>query len=61
MYRLVQCAAIKMWKGDGTFAENAKRGPEITAKLSPEEIDHLGALDAHFKHVGARFKAFGLN
>ena len=59
-YEAVQRAAMKTWKGEGTFAENAKREPEITAKLSPEEIDRLCSLDIHFKHVDATFKALGL-
>src|SRR5258708_34420013 len=59
-YEAVQRAAMKTWKGEGTFAENAKREPEITAKLSPAEIDRLCSLDIHFKHVDATFKALGL-
>jgi adenylosuccinate lyase len=53
---------MKTWQGAGvgTFVENVKREPEITAKLSPEEIDRLCSLDVHFKHVDATFKALGL-
>ena len=60
-YEAVQRAAMKTWKGEGTFAENAKREPEIAAKLSPAEIDRLCLLDIHFKHVDATFKALGLD
>jgi adenylosuccinate lyase len=59
-YEAVQRAAMKTWKGEGTFAENAKREPEIAAKLSDDEIDRLCSLDIHFKHVDATFKALGL-
>jgi adenylosuccinate lyase len=59
-YEAVQRAAMKTWKGEGTFAENAKREPQIVAKLSPAEIDRLCSLDVHFKHVDATFKALGL-
>jgi len=59
-YEAVQHAAMKTWKGEGTFAENAKREPEITAKLSSSEIDDLCSLDVHFKYVDATFKALGL-
>jgi len=59
-YEAVQRAAMKTWKGEGTFAENAKREPEIVARLSPKEIDRLCSLDTHFKHVDATFKALGL-
>jgi adenylosuccinate lyase len=60
-YEAVQRAAMKTWKGDGTFAENAKRQPEITSRLAPSEIDRLCSLDIHFKHVDATFKALGLD
>jgi adenylosuccinate lyase len=59
-YEAVQRAAMKTWKGEGTFTENAKREPEITTRLSPEEVDRLCSLDIHFKHVDATFKALGL-
>jgi adenylosuccinate lyase len=60
-YEAVQRAAMKTSKGEGTFAENAKREPEITAKLSETEIDRLCSLDIHFQHVDATFKALGLD
>ena len=60
-YEAVQRAAMKTWKGEGTFAENAKAEREITAKLSAEEIDRLCSLDVHFQHVDATFKALGLD
>ena len=60
-YEAVQRAAMKTWKGEGTFAENARREPEITARLSAEEIDRLCSLDIHFKHVDATFKTLGLD
>jgi adenylosuccinate lyase len=59
-YEAVQRAAMKTWKGEGTFAENAKREPEIVACLSATDIDRLCSLDIHFKHIDATFKALGL-
>jgi adenylosuccinate lyase len=60
-YEAVQRAAMKTWKGEGAFAENVKREPEIKAKLSAAEIDRLCSLDVHFQHVDATFKALGLD
>ena len=60
-YEAVQRAAMKTWKGEGTFVENVKREPEITERLSTGEIDRLCSLDIHFKHVDATFKALGLD
>jgi adenylosuccinate lyase len=59
-YEAVQRAAMRTWKGEGTFADNAKQEPKITAKLSSSEIDDLCSVDVHFKHVDATFKALGL-
>jgi adenylosuccinate lyase len=60
-YEAVQRAAMKTWKGEGTFAENVKREPEIAATLSAAAIDRLCSLDIHFQHVDATFKALGLD
>ena len=60
-YEAVQRAAMKTWKGEGVFAENAKSEPEIAAHLSTEEIDQLCSLEIHFKHVESTFKALGLD
>jgi adenylosuccinate lyase len=60
-YEAVQRAAMKTWQGNGTFAENVKAEPEISAKLSATEIDRLCSLDIHFQHVDATFEALGLN
>jgi len=60
-YEAVQRAAMKTWKGEGTFAENARREPEIVSRLSAAEIDQLCSLDVHFQHIDATFKALGLD
>src|SRR3984893_8117440 len=59
-YEAVQRASMKTWKGEGSFAENAKNEPEITSRLSAAEIDRLCSLEIHFQHVDATFKALGL-
>ena len=60
-YEAVQRAAMKTWKGSGSFSENAKQEPEITARLSESEIDTLCSLDVHLRHVDETFRAVGLN
>jgi adenylosuccinate lyase len=60
-YEAVQRAAMKTWKGEGTFGENVKKEAEIAAKLSEKEIDRLCSLDIHFQHVDETFKALGLD
>ncbi len=59
-YEAVQRAAMRTWKGDRMFVENAKDEPEITARLSRAEIDTLCSLDVHLRHVDEMFRALGL-
>jgi len=59
-YEAVQRAAMRTWKGDQLFAENAKREPEITTLLSHSQIDDLCSIDVHLRHVDATFRAVGL-
>ena len=60
-YEAVQRAAMKTWRGEGTFADNVKQEPEIVSALSRDEIDRLCSFDVHFRHVDATFKALGLD
>ncbi len=59
-YEVLQRAAMKTWSGEGTFTENVKTEPEITAKLGASEIDKLCALDSHFRHLDETFRGLGL-
>jgi adenylosuccinate lyase len=59
-YEAVQRAAMRTWKGDQPFADNAKQEPEIKERLSESEIDALCSLDVHLKHVDTTFRAVGL-
>jgi adenylosuccinate lyase len=59
-YEAVQRAAMRTWNGEGSFGQNAKREPEITARLSESEIDSLCSLDVHLRYVDATFRAVGL-
>ena len=59
-YEAVQRAAMRTWKGDNSFAENAKAEAEITRLVPAKEIDALCSLETHFRHVDATFRALGL-
>lgn len=61
-YRLVQRNAMKVWESDGQLSlkELLKADPEVTAALSPEEIEEKFDLDYHFKNVDTIFaRVFG--
>jgi adenylosuccinate lyase len=56
-YRLVQRNAMKVWESDGQLSllELLKADPEVTAALSPAEIEEKFDLDYHLKHVDTIF------
>jgi adenylosuccinate lyase len=59
-YEAVQRAAMKTWQGNRTLKENLLDEPEITAKLSPAEIEEFCSLDIHFAHVEESYRKVGL-
>jgi adenylosuccinate lyase len=61
-YELVQRNAMKVWEADGALSLMAllKADPEVTALLSPWEIEAQFDLAYHFKHVDTIFaRVFG--
>jgi adenylosuccinate lyase len=60
-YEGVQRAAMRTWRGAESFAENAKREPEIAAHLSADQIDALCSLEVHMRHIDQTFRAIGLD
>ena len=61
-YRLVQRNAMQVWESDGALSllELLKADAEVTAALSPQEIEDKFNLDYHFKHVDTIFaRVFG--
>jgi len=61
-YDLVQRNAMKVWQSDGALSlmELLKADAEVTALLSPAQIEAQFDLDYHFKHVDTIFeRVFG--
>ncbi|WP_435417325.1 adenylosuccinate lyase [Parerythrobacter aurantius] len=61
-YRLVQRNAMKVWESDGRLMllDLLKSDPEVTAALSPDQLDEKFDLEYHFKHVDTIFaRVFG--
>ena len=56
-YRLVQHNAMKVWESDGALSllELLKADPEVTALLSPHELEERFDLGYHLKHVDTIF------
>ncbi len=55
-YRLVQRNAMKVWEEGKDFKEELLNDPEVTAALSPAEIEEKFDLGYHTKHVDTIFK-----
>ena len=61
-YRLVQRNAMKVWESDGKLSllDLLKADPEVTALLTPAELEEKFDLDYHLKHVDTIFeRVFG--
>ncbi len=61
-YRLVQRNAMKVWESDGKLQllDLLKGDEEVTAALSPEQLEEKFDLGYHFKHVDTIFdRVFG--
>jgi adenylosuccinate lyase len=61
-YALVQRSAMKVWESDGALSllELLKADPEVTSRLSNEQLGALFDLDYHLKNVDAIFeRVFG--
>jgi adenylosuccinate lyase len=61
-YALVQRNAMQVWESDGTLQllDLLKADADVTARLSPDQLDRLFDLDYHFKHVDTIFaRVFG--
>jgi len=55
-YGLVQRNAMRVWRGEGDFLSLLAADPEVSAKLSREELENLFDLGYHTKHVDTIFK-----
>jgi adenylosuccinate lyase len=61
-YAIVQRNAMKVWESDGALSllELLKADPEVTARLSPAELEEKFGLDYHFAQVDRIFaRVFG--
>ncbi len=56
-YSLVQRNAMKVWESDGELSllELLKADPEVSQKLSSDELNALFDLGYHLKHVDTIF------
>jgi adenylosuccinate lyase len=55
-YAMVQRNAMPVWRGEGEFRTLLGADPDVSARLSPAELDELFDLSYHFKHVDTIFR-----
>lgn len=55
-YAFVQRNAMPVWRGEGEFRALLGQDKDVSAKLSPAELDELFDLSYHFKHVDTIFR-----
>jgi adenylosuccinate lyase len=55
-YAFVQRNAMPVWRGEGEFRVLLGQDKDVSAKLSPAELDELFDLSYHFKHVDTIFR-----
>jgi adenylosuccinate lyase len=61
-YALVQRNAMKVWESDGELSllDLLKADPEVSKRLSSQELEELFDLDYHLKNVDVIFdRVFG--
>ena len=59
-YAAVQRNAMRVWRGEGAFLDLLKADPEVSAALSPAQLEAVFDDAYHFKHVDTVFaRVFG--
>ncbi len=60
-YKIIQRNAMKAWDEGGHLRDYLKEEPEVTAHLTPEQIDELFDYSYHLRHIDAAFQRLGLD
>jgi adenylosuccinate lyase len=55
-YAAVQRNAMEVWQDGGSFFDRLRADPEVSKRLSPEELTRLFDLSYYTKHAGTIFK-----
>jgi adenylosuccinate lyase len=59
-YSAVQAAAMRVWRGEGSFLHFLRSDPQVRPRLTDEELGELFDLGYHFKNVDRIFaRVFG--
>ncbi len=59
-YKTVQDMAMRVWKREGNLKELTLKSPEVSSRVSAEEIDALFDIDRYYKNIDAIYKKAGI-
>jgi adenylosuccinate lyase len=59
-YQIVQRNSMRAWDEGGHLRDYLRSESEVTALLSPDEIDQLFDIDYHLAHIPTTFERVGL-
>ncbi|MCZ2110312.1 MAG: adenylosuccinate lyase, partial [Dehalococcoidia bacterium] len=59
-YAIVQRNAMKSWNERVAFRQNLDGDPEVTSRVSPEQLDELFDYGFYLTNIGATFERLGL-
>ena len=59
-YEAVQRAAMRTWKEQIPFAQSLREESEISAQITPEELEKICSPQRHFEHVAKKLAAVGV-
>lgn len=60
-YRIIQRNAMRAWDHGGHLRDYLKEEPEVTNRLSAEQIDELFDYEYHLRHIDVAFERLGLD
>lgn len=60
-YKIVQDMAMRVWKREGNLKELTLKSPEVTGKVSNDEVDSLFDINRYYKNIDAIYKKAGIN
>ena len=59
-YKIVQTHAMRAWHDDLDYRELLEADPEVTSRLSPQQLDELFDVNAYLVHIDNSFHRLGL-
>jgi adenylosuccinate lyase len=60
-YRIVQDAALRVWKKEGSLRELMEKDPQAAPRITKEEMDSIFDLQRYLKNIGAIYKKLGID